>query len=81
MNKHTPGPWMVEVLETTTNIEAKSQTVALDVSNNDADLIAAAPDMLEALKAVFMYGCANGGLDTETDELVEAVLKKVGYLS
>lgn len=48
--KHTPGPWTVEVGQTETCIESKYQTIALDVSNCDADLIAAAPEMLEALE-------------------------------
>jgi hypothetical protein len=48
--KHTPGPWWVEVHPTQTSVEAKHQTVALDVSNDDAKLIAAAPDLKDALE-------------------------------
>lgn len=49
--KHTPGPWSVVVLDTETIVDAPSQTVANEVSNSDADLIAAAPDLLAALIA------------------------------
>lgn len=50
MSKHTPGPWHIEVHEKMTSIEGKHQTIACDVSNCDARLIAAAPDLLEVLK-------------------------------
>jgi len=58
--KYTPGPWEVEVLHDTTNIQSKYQTVACDVSNCDADLIAAAPEMLEELKLT-TKGCSCYG--------------------
>lgn len=48
--KHTPAPWHVEVTQDTTTIESKYFTIATEVSNSDADLIAAAPDLLKALK-------------------------------
>ena len=48
----TPGPWTVEVYKEHTNVECACFTVAADVSNEDAHLIAAAPAMLEALKEI-----------------------------
>lgn len=52
MSKYTPGPWIVEINDTHTSVEAKHYTVAADVTNEDAALIAAAPDMLAALKKI-----------------------------
>lgn len=51
-NKHTPGPWVVEVHDKETTVESKYQTICTNVSNCDADIIAAAPEMLAALEAV-----------------------------
>lgn len=48
-NAATPGPWRVDVLDKTTNIEAKSWTVGLDLSNNDAEYIVAACDAVPYL--------------------------------
>ena len=49
----TPGPWQVDVLDKTTNIESKSWTVGTDLSNDDAEYIVAAcnavPHLLKAL--------------------------------
>ncbi len=58
MSKHTPGPWTIERNERGTSIKAIGPLQAeeyagsawLDVSDVDARLIAAAPDLLEALK-------------------------------
>lgn len=48
--KHTPGPWSVRSRVTTGDIVAPTGTVASSVLlTTDAHLIAAAPDMLEAL--------------------------------
>lgn len=52
MSAHTPGPWSVCVHQDETTIEAQPYTVAIQVGNCDAYLIAAAPDLLAALKAV-----------------------------
>jgi len=46
----TPGPWVVQVHRDTTSVEGRYTTVAPDVSNDDAPLIAAAPDLLAALR-------------------------------
>ena len=50
--KHSQEPWTIEVLETQTNIEGKYQTIAYDVSNNDAPILTAAPEMLRLLKNI-----------------------------
>lgn len=72
---HTQGPWWVEVLASTTNIEARDQTVALDVSNCDANLIAAAPEMLITLKGALNYlRTLRGGTPT-TDAKVCALIE------
>jgi len=54
--EYTKGEWWIEFHDCHTTIEAESQTVCTDVSNCDAHLIAAAPDMYEALKSLEGYG-------------------------
>ena len=53
---YSEGPWYVDVQDETTLVEGKYQTVADNVSNCDADLIAAAPDLYEAMKAAIECG-------------------------
>lgn len=52
---HTPGPWTIEqpghLSLATRVIESDSGRVAMVRHQEDADLISAAPDMLEALEA------------------------------
>lgn len=55
--QHTPGPWMVDAYF---DVQANGEDVARIASNYDhaaadAALIAAAPDLLEALKAVLPF--------------------------
>ena len=53
--QHTPGPWVVEHsrLEKTPGVVAGLEPIALIVkSEANASLIAAAPELLEALKGV-----------------------------
>ena len=57
MNKHTPGPWRVQLLPVNIRIRGPLQEYIVDPccgvrSKADACLIAAAPDLLEALKAL-----------------------------
>lgn len=53
---HTPGPWLVDEMETRTAIKSGKRTVAyVQMARDDyenANLIVAAPDMLAALKGV-----------------------------
>ncbi|CAM4031040.1 hypothetical protein [Ectopseudomonas alcaliphila] len=60
MSKHTPGPWEIHKAQNGRTIvqvgpcapEEYAGCAWLDVSEPDACLIAAAPDLLEALEAV-----------------------------
>ena len=65
--KHSQAPWTIEVGDDKTTIESKYQTVAGDVSNNDADLIAAAPELLAELQQ---------GL-----RLLQAIQEEAGYVT
>jgi len=49
---HTPGPWTTQPIgdETECNILGAGRELIATVSDNDAKVIAAAPDMLAALK-------------------------------
>ena len=71
MNKHAPGPWKVSPTDDTVVIDADGREVAaIDGDYNDPDtwplmeanarLIAAAPDLLEALKDLFSIANAEG---------------------
>lgn len=56
---YTKGKWYVEVSRESTSVESESQTICTEVSNCDADLISASPDMFLALKAWDNYATAN----------------------
>jgi hypothetical protein len=56
---YTKGKWYILVEQHETSIEAESQTICTNVSNCDADLISAAPNMYEALKAWDNYATKN----------------------
>lgn len=58
--KHTPGPWTIEMepygpesFDGFLSIESATQTICTDVSNCDAPLISAAPDLLEILTELY----------------------------
>lgn len=65
MSAHTPGPWVCrptigpgdELLEAIISKSAGNVTVATDCIPDDANLIAAAPDMLEALRKAHLVTC------------------------
>ena len=79
--RHTRGPWTIEINDNETWIESETQTIASQVSNCDASLIAAAPDMFNALE-VLMHELTdgvrlNGSVDvTSLKHLATTVLKK-----
>lgn len=80
MSKHTPGPWLVckerpfEILMDDSNgEEIYAQIASVEWGNTepdqaiaDAHLIAAAPDLLAALRAVMR--CASGELERPITE-------------
>jgi hypothetical protein len=57
MSKHTPGPWLAN----RRYVETEEKTVCEVFGGNreDAHLIAAAPELLEALKLVVSYDEGN----------------------
>lgn len=80
--KHTPGPWEVERLEASNRLAVtarRSHTVAImsrnvhideTVHEANARLIAAAPDLLDALRHVYLVTDSPGSL---TDEEISAL--------
>ena len=72
--RHTPGPWVVGKGEDefTHTIEADVGPVAFNVENYDANLIAAAPDLLEALIFCLEFLEAN---DDDEDDVVKRIKK------
>jgi hypothetical protein len=70
MSKHTPGPWKVYSAYGSLGVEAPSGHLATlgeyEEASQDARLIAAAPDMLDALKGMRAYLSDN--LDVSRDQ-------------
>lgn len=50
MPEFTKGEWKVEVFDKFTTVESELQTICTNVSNCDAYLISAAPEMYQAIK-------------------------------
>ena len=63
MTEFTKGEWWVEFHDCHTTVEAESQTICTDVSNCDANLIAASKDMYEALKGLLRDYSTNPNSD------------------
>ncbi len=60
-NQHTPGPWRVAKYSDAerhivARVDGKATSIAGFCLPNDADLIAAAPELLDALKALQLQG-------------------------
>lgn len=85
-SNHTPGPWQVEIIgmgqdEHVCNVLAGSKQVAEGIFYSDARLIAAAPDLLEALEALIAVGKTEKGLQVwspEWDTAHAAIAKAKG---
>lgn len=75
MSAHTPGPWALDPCASGWTLIANGQDITsepFDACDADARLIAAAPELLEALQA--LVGEADLGEldhDDETRELIE----------
>lgn len=83
MGKHTPGPWNVNAKSGHINIFGNFEFVAEASNMADGRLIAAAPEMLEALKRArhFIPSNAQPRNDFEADqravwELIRAAIAK-----
>ena len=81
MTQHTPGPWRVGDAGRTIfgppNGEPSPETIAEIRLRKNARLIAAAPELFEALKVcqvrIFMLeGSENSGYQTATDAIAKA---------
>ena len=91
MAKHTPGPWVTSATDDTVVIDATGREVAaIDGDYNDPDtwpqmeanarLIAAAPEMLRALKELYSIAVSEGvvGDDTTLPMAAAAIAKAEG---
>jgi hypothetical protein len=88
MSKHTPGPWKIvhhaNGLGEATQIDGANRGSVADVygatdgvQTANAHLIAAAPDMLEALEALMSDSSTlAGNIQIESWELATAAIKK-----
>lgn len=82
---HTPGPWKVEGGYCVTdnngiNIlgETLSDAIGLEEHQANARLIASAPDLLEAVRALLEMITDNRTHGKEIDQAVSAILKAEG---
>ena len=85
MTNHTPGPWFVDQQGAPTIRRADGAVISGVPSNYaDACLIAAAPDLLEALKAaakhihdeIWQFGARADSADTNTLKAINAAIAK-----
>jgi len=78
MSGHTPGPWTLHEDESIRDINYNIIADVLDSTEADARLMAAAPDLLEALKAYRRPAQWNHseGCFCETCEMVRAAIAK-----
>ena len=67
MGKHTPGPWVLDADEGGWTLLAPNNyhdVCSFDAGEADAHLIAAAPDLLNALRIAIADSCGGCGRET-----------------
>jgi len=76
---HTPGPWTTQPIgdETECNILGAGRELIATVSDNDARLIAAAPEMLALLQLLSETPCDHGAMPACPREQARALLAKI----
>ena len=84
-NTHTPGPWTVcadnaiEIREGSYYLERVSPELGLRIKDADANLIAAAPDLLDACELVDRAATGDGvEMSTAVDACLLAIAKAKG---
>ena len=70
MKTFTPGPWFVDAGMPDVIVDAKGEVIAEKVHGLDAQLISAAPEMLEALQG--LLGAVNVRIDDPRIGLFDA---------
>lgn len=83
-NKHTPGPWLYLALPPCSVISVpgdgkhicQMEGIDLEIEEANARLIAAAPELFDALATVFMSGVML--TDEITDQITKALRKATG---
>jgi hypothetical protein len=88
MNTHTPGPWKIEENLDQGNIDIRSDDIyrfyiaevwgGMDAHKANAHLIAAAPDLLEALEALVKQAEGHKAVGVYWDEARAAIAKAKG---
>ena len=93
MSKHTKGPWKQQSYRMYASQSAKAEypihapkkgLIAKAFSENDARLIAAAPELLEALEAVKNWDVSNLALDIPLEvrqKMQAAIAKTTGEIT
>ena len=72
MNKHTPGPWHVEIYNEGRNMDVQDAKGRGVLTKENAQLIAAAPELLAALEAFVQHGT----IDPEDRRRARAAITK-----
>ena len=81
MSKHTPGPWEIAkgktycAIRTDDRVIADMRLVGLHYNDANARLIAAAPDLLEAMQALFGADMVYCMMGDGKDDQIEAIAK------
>ena len=86
MSAHTPGPWFVTTQDDYPTGEVSADpmgvrhivTTYCDDAKANARLIAAAPELLEALQAVWNEGVIPDGFAVLQDQVCDAIAKATG---
>lgn len=85
--KHTPGPWAYfenhpigySIFQANVEDDGYEATVLATVEDeDDANIIAAAPDMLKLLKGTLRYLMASGNRAQGLQRDISALLEKIG---
>lgn len=83
MTSHTPGPWHVDIYGEYNVVESSDCRLIATVRSGrnsslkaDARLIAAAPDLLDALQN--LVSDVHRGCSGETDAALDAIVKATG---
>lgn len=83
MSKHTPGPWTISYCQIMGKPSGIEEPIGIaDVKNRDMDanarLIAAAPDLLEAAKAIMNSNRGEHLPAEKVGKMMEAIAKAEG---
>lgn len=78
--KHTKGPWDVTALDRKGNYKIKTDLISTDEALANAKLVAAAPEMLEALMQIDFAMASGRYYEIDTAKFRAAIQKAKGEI-